>query len=303
MRPQFSWCAVLLVVGMTVPVHAREWRDSTGKFSVQAELIASTEDQVVLKREDGRLVALSISQLSAADQEYLKSQEATQLGGAGDLQTWTLKDDWKVNGRVVAYGRKNVVIQRRRGRVYVNDRVFGNLPPIYQRMVPEIVSHFEGVELNDANAFNAWVLRQRGQARTFEVDGVMLELENGDEYAVPFIFFSSDDKKVLQPGWERWLAAHQDEVRRQQEDFFLQAQAEAYFHDRRVNQQIAAMQLTLMAVNAGVVDLWEVYLEPPLGVALPPQFVVVPARNSQQAIEMALSKNPNFFVGSARRLN
>ena len=63
------------------------------------------------------------------------------------------------------------------------------------------------------------------------------------------------------------------------------------------------MQLMLQAVQAGVVDLWEVYLEPGRGVAGQPQFVVVPARDSRQATQMALAKNPGYVAGPARRVN
>ncbi len=302
MQPILLACGLLLTV-LTGPLAAREWRDATGKYSVEADLIASSEDRVVLKRKDDKLIAVETAQLSAADKEYLASQEGAKLGEAGELQTWTLRRGWKVVGRVVGYGRKEVVIQRRRGRIFVNDRLLNNLPEVYQYMLPRIVSHFEQIELEDARDFTNWVVAQRGEPRKYVVDGVMLELENGDEYAIPFIFFGPEDLKVLQPGWERWLAVHEDAVRRQQEDLYLRAQAEAYQQDRRFNQQIAGLQLLLMAVDVGVVDLWEVYLEPAAGVAAPPLVVVVPARNSQQAIDQALSRNPRYVLGAARRLN
>src|SRR5690606_35757712 len=107
------------------------------------------------------------------------------------------KNGWKVSGRVVAYGRREVTIQRRRGKVYVNDRLFDNLPDIYRRMLPRIVSHFENLELQSEEDFLRWANKQGGRPNTFVVDGVMLELENGDEYAVPFIFFSENDLNVL----------------------------------------------------------------------------------------------------------
>ena len=43
----------------------------------------------------------------------------------------------------------------------------------------------------------------RGEPRTYTCEGVVLELENGDEYGVPFFFFSEDDLKTLSPGWQR----------------------------------------------------------------------------------------------------
>ena len=306
MRPIVFSCALFVAVSaMSSPLVAREWKDSTGKYSLEADLIAFSDEQVVLKREDGKLVTLERGMLSAADRKYLDSKEAETIRQerTDKSQTWTMKGGLKVVGRPVGYGRKEIVIQRRRGKVYVNDRVLENLPEVYQRMLPRIVAHFEKIKLEDKDDLVTWATKQRGQPRKYTVEGVMLELENGDEYTVPFIFFSEEDLRVLQPGWERWLASEENAAYRQREDFLLRAQAQAYQHDRRVDQQIAAMQLMLSAVDAGITDLWEVYLIPKAGVAALPQFVIVPARDSRQAIVQALAKNPNYVAGPARKLN
>lgn len=304
MRSIMPFLALLLAFSAP-PASAREWRDSTGKYTVEAELIASTDKQVVLKREDGKLVVVDSSQLSEADKEYLESNEADtdRVGEDGELQTWTMKSGLQVVGRLVGYGRKDVVVQRRRGKIYVNDRLFKNLPEVYQRMVPRIVSHFDEVQVENEKDLMQWAIKQKGEPRVYVCDGVVLEMENGDEYGVPFIFFSEDDLKVLEPGWERWLASHEEIEKRHQEDFMVQAQAEAYQRDRQANQQIAAMQLLLSAVDAGVTDLWEVYLQPQAGVAAPPQIVVVPGRNSREAVAFALSKNPGYVAGPVKKLD
>jgi hypothetical protein len=284
-------------------LQAREWKDATGRYAVEADLLAYTDAHVVLKRQDGKLVEVEIAQLSDADRQFLNSKEATQQSSGGGLQTWTLKNGLKFVGRIVGFGRKDVVIQRKRGKVYVNDRTFTNLPEVYQRMIPPIVSHFENTEINGLEGLTQWALKLKGQPHQFTVDGVLIELENGDEYGVPFFFFSNQDLNILKPGWDRWLAAHEDAARQEQEDFRVRAQAEAYQRDRQMNQQIARMQLLLTAADAGVVDVWEVALQPGPGVMAPPQIVIVPGRSSQQAAAAALSQNPNFIVGGARRLN
>ena len=303
MRLNIFMSALLAILVTASPLSARTWSDATSKYSVEGDLIASTDEQIVLKRKDGKLVLMEIEQLSAADREYLASQAATKLANDNPLQTWTLNTGWKISGRLVGYGRKEVVLQRKRGKVYVNDRLLENLPEIYQRMLPRIVSHEEGIELADQKQLVDWVVRQKGQPRKFVIDGVALELENGDEYGVPFLFFTAEDRQVFEPGWQQWLAAHEDHERRQREDFLLSAQAEAYHRDRQAKEQIHATQLMLSAVDAGVVDLWEVQLIPKRGVAARPMFVVGPARNSQQAINAALARNPNFVAGAARKLN
>jgi hypothetical protein len=294
-----------LAVSASTPLSAREWKDSSGKYSVEADLIAFTDDQVVLKREDGKLVTLDRNMVSAADRKFLESKEAEEIHQerASKPQIWTMKGGWKIAGHPVGYGRKEIVMQRRRGKVYVNDRVLDNLPEVYQRMLPRIVAHYEKIKLDDKDDLVTWMTKQRGQPRKFTVDGVMMELENGDEYAIPFIFFSDQDLNVLRPGWERWLASDENTTYRQREDFLLRAQAQAYQQDRRVDQQIAAMQLIMSGVEAGVTDLWEVYLYPKPGVAALPKYVVGPARDSRQAIVQAMAKNPNYVAGPARRLN
>ena len=55
---------------------SRVWTDSTGRFTVEAELVGVAGDQVTLKRfADGQQVTLRIEQLSTADQQYLQANE------------------------------------------------------------------------------------------------------------------------------------------------------------------------------------------------------------------------------------
>ena len=204
----FGWACPLLADGRT-------WTDSTGNYHVEADLIGFNDATVVLKKENRQLVAVPIDKLSKEDQAYLESKEAVEQArqSADAMQTWTMASGLKVVGRVVDYARRDVTIQRRYGKIYVNDRLFDNLPEVYQKMLPKIVSHFEKTQIDDKRAFDSWAAKLRGEPRTFTCEGVLLELENGDEYGVPFFFFSKDDLKVLQPGWQRWLAADKDRAK------------------------------------------------------------------------------------------
>jgi hypothetical protein len=286
---------------------ARVWTDTTGKYTIDADLIAFNDKTVVLQRKDHELGAVPIEKLSAADQQYLKSKEAGDIKDrvTGKLQTWTMRDGARVLGRVVDYARRDITLQRRRGKIYVNDRVFENLPKIYQMMVPKIVAHFERINQVDKQGLTAWLVRQRGQPRTFTLEGVIMELENGDEYGVPFFFFSEEDLRVLQPGWNEWLAANHEQNYDQQQDhsFLLQAAAAARQQDQQVQHRIAQMQLNLQAVQAGLTSLWEVTLYPARGNAGPPLWVVAPGRNSAQASQTAMSQNPGYVAGPVRRVS
>jgi hypothetical protein len=298
--------SVLLSLLIAVAGQARVWTDTTGKYTIDADLVAFNDKTVVLQRKDHELGAVPIDKLSSADRAYLKSTEAGEIKDrvTGKIQTWTMQDGTKVLGRVVGYARRDVTLQRRRGKIYVNDRVFENLPKIYQRMVPKIVAHFEKMNFVDKQGLEAWLVRQKGQPRTFNLEGVLLELENGDEYGVPFFFFSDEDLQVLQPGWNEWLAEHQDQDYQQAEDhsFMLQTAAAARHQDEQVDRRIALMQLNLQAVQAGVTSLWEVTLYPGRGNAGPPLWVVAPGRNSAQASQNAMSQNPGYVAGPVRKV-
>ncbi|MDP6443190.1 MAG: SHD1 domain-containing protein [Pirellulaceae bacterium] len=50
----------------------RTWRDSTGKFSIDAEFVRVAGEQVVLRRGDKKEISILRTQLSLADQQYLR---------------------------------------------------------------------------------------------------------------------------------------------------------------------------------------------------------------------------------------
>jgi hypothetical protein len=110
--------------------------------------------------------------------------------------------------------------------------------------------------------------------------------------------------KLLMPGWDDWLEARRADDYRSLHDrgFLLRSLAAARHRDRRVQREIAMLQLKLQAVEAGVTSLWEVTLYPAGGTTRPPQWVVVPGRNSQQATAAALRQNPGYVAGPVRRV-
>jgi hypothetical protein len=50
----------------------RTWTDRTGKFSVEAELIRTDGENVVLRRADGAHVNVPIDRLSDRDRQFLR---------------------------------------------------------------------------------------------------------------------------------------------------------------------------------------------------------------------------------------
>jgi hypothetical protein len=294
----------LILAGLSTLAEGRTWTDSTGNYQVEATLVAFNDSTVVLKKENHRLVAVPIDKLSKDDRAYLESKEAVDYmtQSAEKKQVWTMVSGLKVVGSVVDYGRRDVTIQRRHGRIYVNDRPYDTLPEIRRKMLPKIVSYFEKIDFNDERAFKSWVDKLRGEPRTYTCEGVDLELANGEEVGVPFFFFSEHDLKLLQPGWDRWLAADKDQAKKEHESFLLRSQAQAYHQDQAANHQIAMMQLQMQAYQAGLFDLWDVELFPGRGVSGGPLVVVVPARDSRAAAEEAMRLNPGYVSGAVAKV-
>jgi hypothetical protein len=306
--------ALVFIAIIAPPAHARKWSDATGNYSFEGDLLGINDATVVVQKSDKKrnLVAVPINQLSKADQEYLKSKEAADEAQrvAGQQQTWTMRGGLKVAARAVDYGRRDVTIQRRRSKIHVNDRLFDNLSAVQQKIVLKIVSHFEKTPIEDRRALEQWAIRLKASPKTFTVDGVLLELENGDVYGVPFFLFSDDDLKVLQPGWQRWLAAHeareqkeQAQAEKEHEALLLQAQAEAYQRDRETDRQMRMLDLQLQAVMAGLTAIWEVELFPRGNFGGHSRIVVVAGRNSEDAARAALERFPNHMVGGIARVS
>ena len=57
----------------------RKWTDATGKFTISAKLIEEKDGKVLLKKQDGSEITLPVERLSAKDQKYLASQNASGL--------------------------------------------------------------------------------------------------------------------------------------------------------------------------------------------------------------------------------
>lgn len=311
--------AMVLVVTPMVSAETRTWKDVTGIYKIDAELIGFNDQMVILQREDKELGAIPIAKLCEEDREYLKSKEAleTHDQNLGEMQTWTTVNGLKVVGRIVDYAQRDVTIQRRRGRLFVNDQQFENLPPIYQKMLLAVVQHFENFTVANRADLDRWVLGLRGQPKTYKLEGVIVELENGDEYGVPFFLFSDKDRSLLEAGYNAWLEEHgvatneettpdaPDYTSPNEHQLRLQSLAAAYHQDQQVNQQIAMMNLNLQAIQAGLTSAWEVTLYPGAGNPYPPRWVVTLGRNSEIATQMAIQQSPAFVwvPGPVRRVS
>lgn len=306
--------ALCLVFFQTPGTPKKEWTDKSGTYQFGATLLAFDNDTVVLKSTDKErmngheLISIPRKDLAEADQEYLNSKEAIDANSQLDKrQSWTMRDGSTVVGKIVDFVRKDVTVQRRRDKIYVNDRLFSNLPAVYQKIFPKVVEEFEKVSVPTEKDLEKWVLTLRGKPKTFHCEGVILEFENGDEYAIPFFLFAERDLKAIRPSWEQWSSAKADEDQKREHSLYLQSQASNFQQNVQnqlaAQQQLAVAQLQMLAVNSGAVDLWEVYMYPGEGVYGYPINVVVTARDSSQASAQAVARNPNYVVGPIKKLS
>lgn len=302
---RFAISLVLVVGCFAMNVHAREWTDASGNYSLEGDLVAFDGSDLVLQKADKTLVGVDLEQLSEKDQEYVKSQEVKdELEKKGKAEhVWEMRNGLKVIGKVVDYMRRDVTFRMSRGTIYVNDQKFENLPEVYQKIAPLVAAHFTEREITDRAGLFDWLRRRRGEPETFTTEGVLLELPNENHYAVPFFLFSDKALQSLKPGWDRWLAAAEKYEAQQESSLYLQSQAQAFQQDQERTAQFQKLQLQLQAYTAGLFSLWEVVLYPNPGTPGTALSVVVPGRDSRQASFTALERNPGYSIGPVARVN
>jgi hypothetical protein len=310
----FATTFVLLLMCVAVadaqtPQKTREWNDVSGRFLARGEYFASNDDTVVVRRRNGTLVGVELKDLSTADQQFVKEQrEAIESAeprpeAIDQYQTWKSRSGFEVRGRILAFGQRDVEFRRMAGLVMVNGTAFSRLPPFSQITAIQIVAEFEDPSVKTESDLNRWAAKLGNETRKFSVEGVLLKLEDGTELPVPFFMFSEADLYALRPGYEQWKDGKASEASRAREDFLLQLQAEEHNRGRMESRQIEMMKLNLLAAATGVTTIWEVFLVPPPGVYARPLSVVVPARDSLQAQQMALAQHPGFRINATRSLS
>lgn len=308
-------CLVLAGFSTQAIAGSREWSDASGTLKINGTLLAADDNEVVIKLdkpEKGReLLAVSITDLSEKDREYLESKEAeSELKQDGEKHSWELKNGLTVFGRAVGFVQKDLSLQRRRGKLYVNDRPIDNLPEVYQKMIPFIVGHFENRTFDTKRQFDDWVVSQRTKVNSYRCEALIIEFPNGDEYAVPLFFFAPSVTSSLRPAYEQWQAslkaersAEERAEMQRQHDLYLQSRATAFQQQQQEMAEIARLQLLMNSVSAGVTSLWEVVMYPGPGVVGFPISVVVPGRDTDQASILAMQNNPGYVVGPIRRFS
>ena len=105
---------LLFVLFYSCVAHAdtRTWKDATGKFSVQAELIEHDDAQVILKKRDGEQITVPLAKLSDADRAFLESlaqQDDPQGVTLGKAQTYRVRIGMEMSTPGTATGLVGIV--------------------------------------------------------------------------------------------------------------------------------------------------------------------------------------------------
>lgn len=301
----------LLILLLALPVaQARQWTDASGRFKVDADLLAINDDVVVLKSKAGRLIAVEIAQLSTGDQEFLKSEEAgaTKLDAKDKDHVWHLQGDLKVIGRTAGYFAQDLTVERRNAKLFVDGTQESDIPETLRSMLPSIVEHFETAKIKDMPELKDWLSKHGKVPHVYPVEGVRIALTSGEEVKIPIFMFASGERSLLEPGLTRWKALQKEKLEEtdrsrydRREALMLSSAARAYQQDQAFKNQAQMLQLEMLAVDAGVTDLWEVLLIPRNPYAYP-FTVVVPARDSATAQAAAAARYPGFEVDATRKL-
>ncbi|MHB1033275.1 MAG: SHD1 domain-containing protein [Pirellulales bacterium] len=69
--------SVLALLACTIQAYAREWKDATGGFSVEADLEEASGNTVTLKKENGVLLRIPLQKLSKDDQDFVRQWMAS----------------------------------------------------------------------------------------------------------------------------------------------------------------------------------------------------------------------------------
>ena len=153
---------------------------------------------------------------------------------------------------MTGYGRQSVTLAHERGKTTINKKPIDEIDQFYQFMIPKIVAEYDDETVKTIEDLTLWGRKLRGKEKTFAVDGVLMRLENAEKVAVPLFLFSSEERDILEQGWEKWAAETTKEDEKSREEFLAQAAANEYQQQRdAANHRIQMMQLEMLAVNAG----------------------------------------------------
>ncbi len=305
----------LPVAGSKASGELRKWTDDSGRYGVEARFVTADDKLVVLEQADGELVVLQREQLSPEDEEFVtKRRAAPNLENDASLSipnisTWHLRDGSVIEGQLAGFGSQKMVVVRERGELYVNKHKLGALPSAYDKILPTVVAVVDAVEIADVKALEKHLAALGGGPYEYVVEGVQLELAEGGAITIPISLLMPSDAKEIAPNFARWKASRAGEISEEdryasesRERLMLDSYARLRTQEAYQQRQLKMVELGLLQVETGIVDAWEVTLIPNNAYGYP-RSVVVPARDSLAAQQMAQQRFPGWTLGAVRKLS
>lgn len=190
-------CGAVLISLIGGTGHARVWTDSTGKFTVEADLIQCDDESVVLRKPSGEEIEVSLLRLSAVDRAFLKSRYS--------YRTWMI-DDRSLIARVRKVTASRVVLQQPNGKgrtvslsaLTEYDRTFVKdaFPPGEQ--IDKSASTPTTVRTNTYRTWrHAFGDVMEAKLKTTPTENVRLEGRDGKGVTVPVYLLSEGDVTYL----------------------------------------------------------------------------------------------------------
>jgi thiol-disulfide isomerase/thioredoxin len=124
MRVAFAACLLCFVAVLAADAaEMRTWTDNSGKFAIEAELVASDAKQVTLRKPDGSEIKVPVAKLCQADRDFLADSmggsDAATSGADDPLAIATVfyedlrnEDRATAAGLLTAAGQKNFAAQK-----------------------------------------------------------------------------------------------------------------------------------------------------------------------------------------------
>jgi len=334
MSLKFQWVGVLLgMVGSVATANeSRQWTGSGDHYVVNAKYVTADDKRVVLEDETGELVILQTAQLSATDQEYVAAKRTLKRLGDPEVAlvaakvpaaetnsvapapqnypaTWRLQGGGEINGVLVGFARQEFNVRRERGELYVDAYELGQLPAAYDMVLPTVVGTIDKTPLKDVDDMEIHLAKLGGGPFKYIVDGIQINLQGGGSITIPLEILEPNYAALVRPGFDRWLASRAEDVSAEdryatesRERLMLDSYAQLQPGTAIRQRQFRQLELGYFNVATGITSVWEVTLIPNTAYGYPFS-VVVNARDSLQAQQLALQNYPGWQIGPTRKLS
>jgi hypothetical protein len=302
-----------LVLALPNSTLARQWTDKSGNFHLEAELVFVEEGVVVLDAGQKGLVAVRLEQLSDEDVAFVKSEGAreairTRSGTDADPE-WELVDGTVIKGSLTEVTVQRLVIARKLSKIYVNAQPLEDARPIYHKLIPLIVNHFEGTHLQSLKEVEDFLTKRSPPAVEYVVESVVLSTESAGAIHIPNFLFKERFQTMFAPALARARALQEAELSeeeiaaiRQEERALLYPYRSNAIHTGADPRAVRMLRFGSAPVAIAPLEAWEVNMVSNVPYRAPFTALIF-ADDSASAGAIAAERFPGYVVGGVSRAN